>query len=217
MKKIVFFAFLMAAGAVAGYAQESRQDISISATGWIEPYRYGQTTVGVSATPAYGILGSYRYMLTPSSAIEANYGITYRNEIRYYSPNFCTGQTSSHCSGILVNTRTQEISGAYVRNFNYKRWNPFLEAGPGVLIFLPILNSGTTVHDVKQQTTFTAFYGGGIAYELSPSFDLRAEYRGIISKVPNFGLGGSTNSVENLTTNKYYNIYVPTIGFAYHF
>ena len=99
-----------------------------------------------------------------------------------------------------------------MRSFNFKRWNPFVEAGPGVVIFLPITDITTTTHDVKQQTTIAGFYGAGIAYELSPSFDLRAEYRGIISKVPNFNA-----SPENLTTNKYYNIYVPTIGVAYHF
>jgi len=59
-------------------------------------------------------------------------------------------------------------------------------------------------------------YGAGIAYEISPSFDIRAEYRGYVTKVPNFGLGSSTNNY-NLSTNKWYNIFVPTIGVAYHF
>lgn len=205
MKKIALFLFLMAACAVVAQAQESRQDISVSGTGWIEPYRYGDTTVGVSANRAFGALASYRFMMTPSSALEANYGITYRNLIHFASPALGT-------SGVTVNTRTQEISAAYVRSFNYKRWNPFIEAGPGVVIFLPIINIGTTSHDVKQQTTIAGFYGGGVAYEISPSFDIRAEYRGIITKVPNFNA-----SPANLTTNSMYNIYVPTIGIAYHF
>jgi opacity protein-like surface antigen len=204
MKKIFVFAFLMAAFAAAGVAQESRQDISISGTGWIEPFVAGPV-VRVHSNVAYGVLGSYRFMLTPSSALEANYGITYANKIHYTGPALGT-------AGVTVNTRTQELSAAYVRSFNWKRWNPFVEAGPGVVIFLPIINASTTTHDVKQQTTVAGFYGAGIAYELSPSFDLRAEYRGIITKVPNFNA-----TPENLTTNKYYNIYVPTIGVAYHF
>ncbi len=53
-------------------------------------------------------------------------------------------------------------------------------------------------------------YGAGIAYEISPSFDIRAEYRGLVTKVPNFGY-------SQLNTNKWYNIYNPTIGVAYHF
>ncbi len=204
MKKILVFAFLMAACAVVGSAQESRQDISISGTGWLEPFTAGPV-VRVHSNVAEGALVSYRFMLTPSSALEANYGITYQNKIHF------TGSALGS-AGVTVNTRTQELSAAYVRSFNFKRWNPFIEAGPGVVIFLPIINSGTTTHDVKQQTTIAGFYGAGIAYELSPSFDLRAEYRGVISKVPSFNA-----TPENLTTNKYWNIYVPTIGVAYHF
>jgi opacity protein-like surface antigen len=109
-----------------------------------------------------------------------------------------------------VNTRTQEASVAYVRSFTYKKFNPFVEAGPGVFIFLPIRNSGTTSLDVKQQTSVGGLYGGGIAYEISPSFDIRAEYRGFVTKVPTFG-------VEQFTTNKWYNIYNPVLGVAYHF
>jgi opacity protein-like surface antigen len=112
-----------------------------------------------------------------------------------------------------VNTRTQEVSGAFVRNFNFRKFNPFVEAGAAGLIFLPIRNSGTYgmyALDAKQQTAIGALYGGGIAYEISPSFDIRVEYRGLVTKVPTFG-------VPQLTTNKWYNIYNPVIGVAYHF
>jgi opacity protein-like surface antigen len=64
--------------------------------------------------------------------------------------------------------------------------------------------------DVKQQTQLSGIYGAGVAYEISPSFDIRAEFRGLITKVPTFGY-------SELKTNKWYNIYDPTIGVAYHF
>ena len=207
MKKIVFVVALLAACSVAGHAQESRQDISLSGIGIIEPFVASSTDVQVHSNYALGGLVSYRFMLTPNSALEANYGMTYQNTIRYI-----VGNTNV----VKVLTRTQEISGAYVRSFTFKRFNPFVEAGPSGLIFLPIRNSGTTSIDVKQQTTVAFMYGGGIAYEISPSFDIRAEYRGFVTKVPNFGQGSGTNAV-NLTTNKWYNMYEPTIGVAYHF
>ena len=103
-----------------------------------------------------------------------------------------------------------------MRSFTFKKFNPFVEAGPGAMIFLPIRNSGTTNIDVKQQTSIGGMYGAGIAYEISPSFDIRAEYRGWVTKVPNFGLG-SGSSTANLSTNKWFNISVPTVGVAYHF
>lgn len=207
MKKIAFLALLLAVCVAAGRAQESRQDISLSGTGLIEPFVASSTTVQVHSNVAYGALLSYRFMLTPNSALEANYGITYHNTIRYIAGN---------TNVVKVNTRTQEISAAYVRSFTFKKFNPFLEGGPGAMIFLPIRDAGTTSLDVKQQTQIGAVYGGGIAYEISPSFDIRAEYRGFVTKVPNFGQSSSTNQI-NLSTNKWYNIFVPTIGVAYHF
>ncbi len=187
--------------AAAGRAQESRQDISLSGTALIEPYISSSTNVQVAANAAFGALVSYRFMLTPSSALEANYGITYQNDIHY---------TISNTNNYMVNTRTQEMSFAYVRSFTYRKYNPFVEAGPSVLIFLPIRNSGTTSLDVKQQTEIGGMYGAGIAYEISPSFDIRAEYRGLVTKVPDFGY-------TQLDTKRWYNIYNPVIGVAYHF
>ena len=201
MKKIALIAFLLAVCVAAGRAQESRQDISISGTGLVEPYISSSTNVQVSANRAFGALVSYRFMLTPSSAVEANYGITYQNKIHY---------VISNTNNYVVLTRTQEISGAYVRTFNFHKFNPFIEAGAAGLIFLPIRNSGTTTLDAKQKTQIGGMYGGGISYEISPSFDIRAEFRGLITKVPTFG-----NTQFN--TNKWYNIYDPTIGVAYHF
>jgi opacity protein-like surface antigen len=209
MKKIALLAFLLAVSVAAGRAQESRQDISISGIGLIEPFIASQTDVQVHSTYALGALASYRFMLTPSSALEANYGITYQNKITYFAPNISP-------DGITILTRTQEVSAAYVRTFNYRKFNPFVEAGPGAFIFLPIVNTGTQILGAKQQTEIGGIYGGGVAYEISPSFDIRAEFRGYVTKVPTFGQASSTSGY-NFTTNKWYNIFVPTIGVAYHF
>jgi opacity protein-like surface antigen len=209
MKKIALIAFLLAAGVAAVSAQESRQDVSISGIGLIEPFIASSTDVQVHSTPAYGALASYRFMLTPSSALEANYGVTYQNDITYHAPNIAA-------SGIAILTRTQEASGAYVRTFNFRKYNPFLEAGAAGLVFLPIVNSGTQILGAKQQTAISALYGAGIAYEISPSFDIRAEYRSYVTKVPTFGQT-STGGGYNFVTNKWYNIFVPTLGVAYHF
>jgi len=200
MKKIALIAFLLAVTVAAGRAQESRQDVSISGVGQVEPFIAASTDVQVHSNTGYGVLASYRFMLTPSSAIEGNYSTTYENKIHYYvNPN-----------NYEVQTRTQEASVAYVRSFTFKKYNPFVEAGPAALIFLPIVNSGTTSLDVKQQMSLGAMYGAGVAYELSPSFDIRAEFRGLVTKVPTF-------EDTQLTTNKWYNIYNPAIGVAYHF
>jgi outer membrane immunogenic protein len=207
MKKIVLVLFLLAVCVATGRSQESRQDVSLSGFALIPPFVASSTNVQVHSNAGYGVLASYRFMLTPNSALEANYGVTYEQTYRYVVGN-------TNVTKIL--TRTQEMSGAYVRSFTFRKWNPFVEAGPAGMIFLPIRNSGTTSIDAKQQTNLAGLYGAGFAYEISPSFDIRAEYRGIVTKVPNFGLGAG-NTTQNLTTNKWFNLYEPVVGVAYHF
>ena len=194
-----FIAILLTLGAVAGRAQESRQDVSISGSGIIEPFVSSSTDVKVSAKRGLGALFSYRFMLTPRGAVEANYSYT-QNGIRYRAPAY----------DYHVGVRMQEATAAYVYNFNFHNFNPFVEAGGGALLWGNIRNLSTTTLDVKSQTTIVGLYGAGVAYEISPSFDVRAEYRAFFSKVPNFG-------DSPLTTNKYYNISNPVIGVAYHF
>lgn len=199
MKKILLFLALLSFSAAAGFAQESRQDASLSWAFLIPPHVVGNTVQQDATIGVYGVLGSYRYMLTPRSALELNY--QYNQDIQKFVTSF---------NSIRVHTRMQEISGAYIYNFSFKNFNPFVEAGIGGYIFGPITDQKTTDLDAKQTTNIGALYGAGIAYELSPSWDIRAEYRGIVVKAPNFGL-------EQYRTNRYYNISNPTIGVAYHF
>jgi outer membrane immunogenic protein len=199
MKRVSRLFFLLPLLAVAGFAQESRQDASLSFTGIFPPYVYGNT---VQQHPRYGwgALGSYRYMLTPRSAVEGNY--QYSQYANKYITSF---------NNIRVQTRLQEFSAAYVYNFTFRKFNPFLEGGVGGFMFAPIEGSGTTDLDAKRQTSIGALYGAGVAYEISPSFDIRAEYRGVTVKAPYFNL-------SNFKTNRwYYVMSEPTIGVAYHF
>jgi hypothetical protein len=200
MKKIALFLFLLPVLAVAGFAQESRQDVSVSGIAIIPPPVVGNT-VHLNASVAFGGLASYRYMLTPRSALEGNYAFSQDDQHVYISSN-----------NYHIHTRIQEISAAYVFNFNFKKFNPFLEAGIGAYIFSPIVDLTTSNKDAKKNTNIGGLYGAGIAYEISPSFDIRAEYRGSIVKAPNFQGAGN-----NLNTNRWYNLNIPTIGVAYHF
>jgi opacity protein-like surface antigen len=113
-------------------------------------------------------------------------------------------------NNVNIHTRMQEISAAYVFNFTFRKWNPFAEAGVGGFLFSGLDDQGTQQFNPKRTTNIGALYGAGIAYELSPSFDIRAEYRGIIVKAPDFGF-------SNFDTKRYYNISAPAIGIAYHF
>ncbi len=188
--------------AVAGRAQESRQDASISGLEVVAPQVSGNAVQPMRTTLVTGVLGSYRYLLTPRSGLELNYGWA-QNSMVYnaFSANVPVGR---------VHERQQELSGAYVYSRNYRNFNPFVEGGVGGMIFTPILDAGTTSLDSRQNTRVGGLFGAGVAYEISPSFDIRAEYRGMVLKVPDFGISA-------FTSNRYYVISTPSIGVAYHF
>ena len=197
MKKMMLMGALLLTAA-AGFGQESRQDVSISGTFLFGPEVNGNA-VRLDTTKTLGALVSYRYMLTPHSALELNYSFA-QNSTKYVTSAI----------NARVHTRDQELTGAYVYSLNFRNFNPFAEVGVGGLIFAPIKDNGTTLLDTKQNTNIGALFGAGIAYELSPSFDIRAEYRGFVVKAPDFGLA-------DFKTNRYEVVSTPSIGIAYHF
>ena len=199
MKKTMLLGVLMLSAA-AGYAQESRQDVSFSGTGIFGPTVHGAANVQQEMTGALGLLLSYRYMLTPKSALELNY--SFAQDSQKYATSFEPYAR--------VHSRQEEVTGAYVYNLTFKRYNPFAEVGVGTLLFTPVLDPGTNLLGTKSTKAIAGLFGAGLAYELSPSFDIRVEYRGFLTKAPNFG-------ETNFSTNRYEVISMPTIGVAYHF
>ena len=199
MKKMILLGALLVCAAGVGKAQESRQDFSASGIGIFAPTvnGLGQRANTLSSV---GFLGSYRYSLTPRSGLEVNY--TYLQNYMKFQP---TGRGE-----VYVHVRMEEVSGAYVYSRNYHNFNPFVQIGVGGIIFTPIRDYGTNQLDTKQNTNIGMLSGGGLAYEISPSFDIRAEYRAFLVKTPDFGNA-------DYKTNRYEWISLPAIGIAYHF
>jgi opacity protein-like surface antigen len=198
MKKRLLLLLLLPLVAVAGFAQESRQDISVSGSALIPPFIAGNG-VQLHATVGYGGLISYRYLLTPHSGLEVNY--QYGQEEQHFT---------NDVNNVLIHNRFQEVSGAYVYSFTFRNFNPFVEAGVGGFIYTPIDDQKSKLDNLSQNTNVGGLYGAGIAYEISPSFDIRVEYRGLIYKTPSFGQTG-------FSTGRYFNVNDPVIGVAYHF
>lgn len=202
MKKwILFLACLPLAAAVA-HAQESRQDASVSYSGLISPDIYGNGVHQSGTIGDVSLLGSYRYLLTPRGAAEVNYGYT-----RYINKyDYSAGVIRAH-------TQLQEFSAEYVFNpYSWHNFFPFLEGGIGGYFFGIVNDNKSSLTNLASNVNIGIPYGGGVAYELSPSFDLRVEYRGIIVKAPDMGAQGNVTR-----TGRYENISDPVIGVAYHF
>ncbi len=201
MKKLFLLLCLLPMLAAFGQAQEARQDVSLSFMGTIQQYVEGgkPNDVRAKATLGAGILLSYRFQLTPNGAVEANYSYSRYTEKFTYS-----------AANARILTSVQEATFAYVRTIPFKRFNPFLEAGGGVLFFSPLVGIKTTSYDTEQVESLIGLFGGGIAYELSPSWDLRMAYRGYISHPQTFGLKQFNTGREEIISQ-------PSIGFSYHF
>lgn len=206
MKKVLLSLCLLPLLASMAFAQDEgvRQDINLSFMGVIQPYvsSTGAVPVKQTSTLGDGLYLGYRYLITPSNGVEANYSYT------HFTNKFVNSSASAR-----VHTGLQEATFALVHTFFYKRFNPFLEAGGGLLFFTPIAE-GTTSLDTEYKTVPTFLFGGGIAYELSPSWDLRVQYRAQVFKPTDFGL---VNSPNKFTIDRRYIMSQPAIGFAYHF
>jgi outer membrane immunogenic protein len=200
-KKMLLGALMMLCTAAVGHAQESRQEASVSFIGVYAPAVFGVLIHPMTTTNTGGFLGSYRFLMTPRSGVELNY--TFAQD----SLKFPIAEEQNS----RIDTRQQEISAAYVYTRTYKRFNPFIEGGGGAEIFTPILDQGTTIKGTaKQQLKIGGLFGAGLAYEISPSFDIRAEYRGFLTRAPDLG-------VPTFLTDRYYVLMTPSIGVAYHF
>jgi outer membrane immunogenic protein len=201
MKKWILFLACLPLVAAVAHAQESRQDASVSYSGLFSPEKDANAVHQTATIGDVGILASYRYLLTPRGAAEVNYG--YNRFISDYAYN--AGYVRAH-------TQFQEYSAEYVYNpYAWHNFFPFIEGGIGGYFF-GIINDNKTnsVGVLKSSTNIGIPYGAGVAYELSPSFDIRAEYRGIVVKAPDMGFTA-------IRTGRYENIYDPVIGIAYHF
>jgi outer membrane immunogenic protein len=201
MKKMMLLGALLVCAAAVGNAQESRQDVSASAIGVFGPTVNG---IGDKANTlgAVGFLGSYRYSVTPRSGLEANYSYI-QSSMKFLPPGRAL---------VYVHMRMQEASFAYTYSRNYHNFNPFVEIGAGAIIFTPITDYATSQLGQKQNTSIGMLSGVGLAYEISPSFDIRAEYRGFLLKTPDFG-----NVDSCCKTNRYEWLSLPSVGVAYHF
>jgi opacity protein-like surface antigen len=205
MKKSLFLVLLLLPlAALPAMAQESRQDISVSGSAIMAPYAAGNA-VEIHSTVGYGPGGliSYRYDVTPHGALELNYQYNQNTE------HFLTPASNNQ-----VHARIEEYSGAYVYSFNFRNLNPFIEGGVAGILFSPIDDAKTTTltTDISRNTNIGGLWGVGFAYEISPSFDIRAELRGLVTKPPDFNFQSN-----DWRSGVYYNIYDPVVGIAYHF
>jgi len=156
-------------------------------------------TTSHSATKSGGFLLGYSYQFNRWAGVEGNYGYT-RNTQNYL------GLTSRSS----IEADFHEITGAFVAHvpLNVSKVRPYALAGTGALVFEP--TDKFVVAGAGRQTKAAFLYGGGVNFDLAHNFGVRAEYRGLVYKVPDFTL-------DNLNLDKVTHLAQPSVGFYFRF
>lgn len=174
--------------------QRHQQQIVIQGSGFFGSSR---SSSGISNEPTQsgGFLAGYRFNLNKWLAAEADYDFVSNSQ------NYSSG-----LGNVAVKTYTHGVSGAGVVKLpRFYKLSTFVLAGGGALVFDPRDTKG-----IGQQTRGTFVYGAGGDYSLMKYVALRAQYRGFVYKVPDFG-------INQLKLNQYTHAAAPSAGLVFSF
>jgi outer membrane immunogenic protein len=184
--------------ATAAMAQvEQPQQITIQGTGLIQKDSNADP-LSQHATRSAGALVGYSYQFNKWAGVEGNYGYT-RNTLNYLGS---LSQTS-------IRSDWHEVTGSFVFHIPARiaHVRPYALAGGGALIFNPVDNLNSSI---ERQTKGTFVYGGGANFDVTSQFGIRAEYRGLVYKTPDF-------KVQALNLDKVTHLAQPSVGFYFRF
>ena len=198
-RALVFAASTILLLVMSAAAQESRSEVSLQGTGFFTTGTSGNGT-SYSATETGGFLAGYRYHLNRWLSAEAVYGWD-RNTQKYLlgSSDFRNQSNVHQATGGLV---------LGLPPFAKRRLRPYVLADGGALVFDPIGNQAYSGTTSQMQAKGVFVYGGGVNYAILRRISLRAEYRGLVYKTPDFG-GLVTNSLTHTAE--------PSVGLAFRF
>lgn len=189
--------------------QLSRIDFSIVGLGIFNKSSNGFATVNgkpntaVNLNPGNtaGALVTLRYTISPFVGFEGNYGYArYTDTFTPFGsqPNGGVQQNASEYTlGYVVHARKEHFGVT-----------PFASGGAGTIVFRPTPGGGLALPEQAR-----AVYYGSVGVEttvLSPHFGVRAQYRQIFFKAPDF-------ETNYLTIQQHTTTYEPGVGFFLRF
>jgi len=146
-------------------------------------------SVSIVSTNSPLLLGGLSYHFNRTHAVALNYGRTRDSQI-FVIP----------VGNYRVQTTISEYSADYVFSpFHFEKLDPFVFAGGGALQFNPgntFIDGFQSAFGAARQTSMAFLYGGGIDYPVWKRLALRAEYRGLIYRQPNFHLQQFVSNVR---------------------
>ena len=185
--------------APSAFAQvEQPSQISIQGTGLVTRTLDDQIP-SHEATKSGGLLVGYSYQFSKWFGVEGNYGYT-RNTQKFVSVG---GPTS-------LESDFHEATGAFVVHIpsGNRSIQPYVLGGGGTVTFDP--TDRYSVSGSERQTRGTFVYGGGANFRITNLVGIRAEYRGLVYKAPDFGL-------PELNLDKFTHLAQPSVGLVFRF
>lgn len=181
--------------------QLNRIDLAVSGVGEFTSNTSGTNYLNLALTQkpstTLGALVQIRYIRSPLAGAEFNYG--YARYTQNYS-SYIVGGAQSKANEYTVGyiAHTPEVLGL----------KTFAGAGLGVVAFTPTPFGG---QGLPEQGRLAFYYTVGVEQSvISPHFGLRAQFRELFYKAPDFGQ-------NYLTINKQTSTYEPGVGFYLHF
>ena len=188
--------------------QLARIDLSVVAVGVFNSSSSGTaivnaqpTTVNLSPGNTAGAVVTLRYIGSPWFGLEGNYGYSrYTDTFTPFGaqPNGGVQQNASEYTlGYVVHAKKQ-----------YFGMTPFVSGGAGTSVFRPTPNGGLALPDQARATYYYSV--GAETTVLSPHFGIRAQFRQVFFKAPDF-------ETNYLTIQQHTSTYEPGFGFFLRF
>jgi opacity protein-like surface antigen len=198
----VAFIFLFMA---SGIAQDYKSEVSFQGTVNL-PKNSTNIDIPHDATKSGGFLIGYRYHLNPWFAVQGDYGYT-RDTQKYFDPFF--GETD-------IQANVHQLTGeAVITAPSSSRVRPYGLAGIGGVFFRPtnsvdnnFIGIGNGSGNNQAKPAFV--YGGGVDFDITKFVSVRAEYRGLLYKIPDFQLPG-------LASDNFTHLAEPSVGLVWRF
>jgi hypothetical protein len=190
--------------------QLSRIDLAVTGVGVFNQSTHGVATVnGVANTPVNlspgntaGALVTLRYTVSPFVGFELNYGYA------RYTDTFTPFGVPGTSAGVQQNASEYTLGYVVHARKQYFGLSPFASAGLGSMVFRPTPGGGEALPEQARAAYY--FSVGAETTLLSPHFGVRAQYRQVFFKAPDF-------ETNYLTIQQHTTTFEPGVGFFLRF
>ena len=149
-----------------------------------------------------------RHIHSPFIGYEVAYSFNRANQV--YAISVSCFVNSQCPTPVIVSANAHEITGDWVLSAHSKKLRPFVLAGAGILLSVPVsgLSEGQYPQPVQSSDTAVYVYGVGLDWKLLPHLGLRFQFRGNIHRAPYY---------TSVSSDPFTHTSEPAIGVYYKF